>query len=61
MSSLRFSFYVGATLAAIAAIFSALRGPRYVDESDEFRTTGHVVIETTAPPVPEDKKEGEGR
>ena len=59
MSSLRFSFYVGATLAAIAAIFSALRGPRYVDESDEILIKEPLVVETTAPAGPEDKKDAE--
>jgi len=35
LPALRFSFYLGAGLAAVAAILSASRGPRYVHEGSE--------------------------
>ena len=53
MSSLRFSFYVGAVLAAVAAVLSALRGPRYVHESNEILITEPPSIGSA---VPEGKK-----
>jgi MFS family permease len=54
MSSLRFSFYVGAALAAVAALLSALRGPRYVHESNEIKIS---ELPVTGIAGPENKKQ----